>query len=102
MFAFLWSAFCYCTFTYGLVRLLDLYITECYVSKINSLLYEHKEDFEEEPSIDPLYNVKNDVAFLYYRLDINPAWHIICNAYFTYTYYHTMRANLADYILDDY
>lgn len=97
MLTFLFYSLFYCLSFYSITRVLDIAITNYYFRKIRALKKLYNHELDDEPELDPLYNVTQDVAFYYFTLRINPAWNVICHSYFMYTYYHKLLENLKDY-----
>lgn len=79
------------------LKIADHVIFKYYISKVNFLKIYYREELEEEPRINPLYNVTPDIHFLYYKLGVNPMWNLIGQSYITYVYYHEFKESAEDY-----
>jgi len=102
MLSFLFSCVFYTFTAYGAVKLVDNILTTYYTEKLRLLKQEYKEVIEEEPNLDPLYNVTRELTFYYYRLGLCPAWQLTGSSYLLYTYYNQYKVNLEWYCEDDF
>lgn len=82
---------------YIALKIIDYVVFKYYIEKINCLKIYYKEELNEEPRINPLYNVTPDIHFCYYKLNVNPLWNLIGQSYITYKYYHEFVENAEDY-----
>ena len=82
---------------YIALKIIDHIIFKYYISKLNFLKIYYREELEEEPRINPLYNVTPDIYFVYYKLEANPMWNLIGQSYITYRYYYKFKESAEDY-----